>query len=121
MITLETSGPAHDLVVTAGNLVIIGDEDQIAQSIREALGFFSGEWFLNNTEGVPWFQEILVAHPNLDTIQAILINTVLSVPGVTQLNTFSFDFTPGNRTLSVTFQAKTTNGQTINLSQTVGV
>ncbi len=120
MITLKTD-VNNDLVVTNGNLVIIEDTDQIRQAIGEALRTFFGEWFLDNTIGVPWFQQILISHPNLDVIQAILIDTVLSVPGVAQLNSFTFNYVNGTRSLSVTFVALSSNGQTIKVNQTVGV
>lgn len=121
MITLATDNINHDLIVVDGQLVLYDGVDQIAQAIREAIAWFFGEWFLNNAGGVPWFQQILVANPNLDTIQAILINTVLSVPGVVIMNSFVFGFEPGQRALSVTMSVTTTNGQTVNLEQTVGI
>lgn len=121
MITLATGGPTNDLVVKNGQLVLATDQDQIAQAVREALGTFFGEWFLDTTIGVPWLQQILVSNPNLDTIQALLLNAVFNVPGVANINQFEFGFTPGNRNLSVTIAIVTTNGQTLNLEKTVGI
>lgn len=121
MITLATGGPTNDLLVQNGQLVIYSDADQIAQSINETLGTFYGEWFLNNQIGVPWFQQIFVDHPNLDIIQAILLNAVQSVPGVAQINSFEYDFAAASRALSVTMTIQTTNGQTLNLEQTVSI
>jgi hypothetical protein len=121
MITLQTDDITNDLVYLNGNLIIISETAQIRQAIKEALGTFFGEWFLDTTVGVPWFQQILVSHPNLDVIQALLINAILSVPGVAQLNSFEFGYNKGNRSLSVSFEAVSSNGQTINLNQTVGI
>ena len=121
MITIQTGGPTNDLIVQNGDLVLISEDAQTAQMVRETLATFLGEWFLDNTIGVAWFQDILVSNPNLDTIQMLLLVAITDVPGVQSLNNFQFGFVPETRALSVTVQIQTTNGQTLNLEQTVGI
>jgi hypothetical protein len=120
MIDLMSQGIKNDLVIQDGDLVLVDGADQIQQAIIENLQTFFGEWFLNTTIGVPYFQVIFVKVPNLDLIQLTLTNIILSTPGVAQLNSFSLDYTNSNRTLSITFEAKTTNGQIIKAQTQVG-
>jgi len=121
MIDLLIAGADNDLVVTTGDLTLVEASDQINQAIRQALGTFFGEWFLNNTVGVPYFQQIFVPSPNLDLVQANLLNAIQNVPGVVQIQSFAFDYGASNRSLDVSISVMTTNGQTIPVATTVGV
>jgi hypothetical protein len=87
-----------------------GSTNNILQSIIQRLSFFLGEWFLNNTEGVPWFQQILVKGPNQSAIDGILKNVILGTLGVTGLSSYSFTPNLTGRTLAVTFSVTTTSG-----------
>jgi hypothetical protein len=109
---LETSG---DWQLSNGDLVLTSDAQSIGtnpilQDILQKIKFFQGEWFLDNSLGVPWFQQILVKNPDLAKIEAIFIDLILSVPGVDAL--VSFEFTPNlpNRSFTLSFQAQTTMG-----------
>lgn len=121
MIDLKISDTTNDLILTDGDLTLIMDSDQIRQAVKQALQTFLGEWFLNTTQGIPYYQTVFTQNPNLDIVQATLTNAILSVPGIVQLTSFDFTFDNGLRKLNITFEAKSTNGQTINLETTVGV
>jgi hypothetical protein len=99
---LQFSG--NDLVLTSSTL------QDVQQSVLQRLRTFYGEWFLDNTVGLPYFQQILVKNPEQSKIDALFVNTILGTPGVVQLNKYSFvpDFT--NRTLRVSFSARCTTG-----------
>lgn len=104
-----------DLLVIADDLVLTSDIDangtnNILQDILTRLKFFLGEWILDNTLGLPWFQQILVKAPKLADIDAIFQNSILGTPGVTQLTTYSSKPDPAKRTLSVSFTCITTSG-----------
>lgn len=112
----KTSGTYKDLLLLDGDLVLTADADSrgannILQNILQRMSFFLGEWFLDNTQGLPWFQQILVKGPDQSKIDAIFQNAIMGTPGVTQL--LSYTFTPNTtaRTLNVTFVAMTTSGK----------
>lgn len=121
MSDLLIGGETNDLVVTMGDLSLCTGSSAIAQDVLQQLQVFLGEWFLNTSLGLPWLQQILVKQPNIDVIDGLIQNAILAVDGIDQLITYNYTFDSPSRTLSITFQATTYNGQTVNLSTTVGV
>ena len=114
-------GPTNDLVLTNGDLTLVTGSAAIAQNVLQQLQFFLGEWFLDNTQGVGWFQDILVKTPNLDVVNATIQNTILAVPGIIQLLAFTLQYTNSTRQLAIAFQAQCTNGETISITTAVGI
>lgn len=110
----------NDLVITNGDLSLVKGSDAIAQSVQQRLQMFYQEWFLDNTQGVPYFQNILVKQPNFDVVTATIQNCILATPGITELVGYSYQYTNSTRVLTIAFQAKCTNGQIISVSTTVG-
>jgi len=86
--------------------------DAVAQRIQIALRFFRGEWFRRIDFGVPYFDEgsILGAKPNLNTINAVIKNAILSVPGVVELTRFASEFDGATRKLAVRFSVTADDG-----------
>jgi hypothetical protein len=104
-----------DLLVVAGDAVLTSDANPagtnpIQQNILQRIAFCLGEWYLDNTQGLPWFQQMLVKNPRQAAFDAVIQNTILGTPGVTQL--LSYSATPNflNRTASISFRAMTTAG-----------
>lgn len=105
----------NDLLIVDGDLVIISSTQEILQHILQRLRFYLGEWFLDNTQGVPYYQQILVKNPDLGNIDAVLQNAITQTPGVDLLQTFSSNLENGTRQLFVSFSCLTTSG-TVNYS-----
>jgi|WetSurMetagenome_2_1015567.scaffolds.fasta_scaffold200359_1 hypothetical protein len=118
----------NDLLIVNGDLTLTLDSNPngtnpVLQNILQILRFYYGEWFLDNTKGIPWFQQILVKNPSLAKIESILINGILGVPGVTQLTEFTLTPNFAQRTLKISFKCITTKGVVIysgNLNQATG-
>lgn len=112
----RTSPTYKDLLVASGDLVMTSDVNEslgtnpVLQDILQTLSFMLGEWFLDNTKGIPWFQQILVKNPNEPAIDAIIQNAILSVPGVLQLTQYSFSVNALARVLTISFRVITTSG-----------
>jgi hypothetical protein len=116
LLNLNQSSPTYrDLVVQNNDLVIIDGLTAIQQDILQRLSFFLSEWFLDNTQGLPWFQQILVKNPVQGNVDTIFRNAILETPGVKQLTKYSFVPNFSARTCSVSFIAQTTQG-TVNYS-----
>lgn len=74
---------AHDLALSRGNdAVLVDGQKQIAQQIEITLLTFLGEWFLDTSFGVPYFESILVKAPNRAEIESIIRAKIRDVPGV---------------------------------------
>ena len=58
---LDQNSPTYrDVQIVNGDLQLVGAGPAILQHILQRLGIFLGEWFLDNTIGVPYFQQVLV-------------------------------------------------------------
>jgi hypothetical protein len=101
----KTAGNTWDLITVEGQLVTISGSDYIAQKAKQILLLVKGEWFLDTTIGIPYFQSILVKNPDIPLIESILVNalrndTVLISLGVTNAEIVSTTFDKLNRQIS---------------------
>ena len=101
----------NNLVHVAGRLQRVADGDAIVQSLRVRLQFMQGEWFLDESEGLSYFQEILVKNPNVAQIRRLIADRIVETPGVTTLDSLALDFDRTARTLAVTFKVSTDVGE----------
>lgn len=113
--THKTLPSYKDLRVVDDDLVLTSDADPngtnpVLQNILQRMRFFLAEWFLDNTQGLPYFQQILVKNPDQSKVDAIFTNLILGTPGVTQLASYSFIINKANRILEVDFKCQTTTG-----------
>ncbi len=118
-LTMDLS--TNDLLVTNGDLSLVSGVDAITQDLQQSLQVWAGEWFLDTTVGIPYRQQILVKNPNLDLVQADLVNAALSVPGITEVTSFTFNYDSTNRSITVQIEANTSSGQTITAQTQVSV
>jgi hypothetical protein len=120
----KASSTYNDFLVINNDLALTSDAqptsptNPVQQDILQRLRMFLGEWFLDNTKGVAWFQQILIKNPDTSKIDLILLNTILTTPGVTSVTAYSFTPNFAARTLQVTFSATSTSGP-INYNGTV--
>lgn len=112
--------PSDDLVVTGGDLVLVGELPAIVQDIRAALQSFRGDWFLDLDDGLPYFDTILVKSPQLDLVRAAFRDCLAAVPGVVSVLDLQLDFNPAARTLAVTWVVQASTG-VLDGAVTVGV
>ena len=120
LMDMDPASPTYnDLKIVNGDLSLADGDAAIRQRLLLSLQLFLGEWFLDTTKGVPYYQFILVKNPNLDLVEATIKNVILSCPGIVELTDFEFGYNNGLRTLSVNFDAKSTNGTIISVA--VGV
>jgi hypothetical protein len=106
-----TSSTYNDLLIQDGDLVITATQlESIQQHVLQRLRIYLGEWFLDNTIGLPFFQQILVKNPDKATIDGYIQDQILATPGVVQLNSYAATIDATARTLSISFSALTTSG-----------
>ena len=105
-----------DLLVQNGDLVLTADANpagtnNVLQNILQRLSFVQGEWFMDNTVGIPYYTQVLIKNPDLSKIEALFQSTIIKTPGVTQLLSYSQNFITGSRLLNVSFSCLTTAGK----------
>ena len=112
MIDLELDS-TNDLVIENYDLALLTEANQVAQNIQIKLQMFQGEWFLDITAGLPYYESILVKNPDGAEIDAIIKSEILAVEGVNELLEYSAEFDENNpRWLNVTFTVDTDFGVT---------
>ena len=113
MATTRTLGAqTHDISFPNGTIAIIFGIDAIVQAIKTRLLFFLGEWFLDNTAGVPWFDSVLKKGVDPKEIASLIKTEILQTEGVNSLLFFDLDFQALPRTLTVMFRVDTIEGET---------
>lgn len=94
-----------------GDLIIVRGVDAIMQHLRIRLQFFRGEWFLDTRLGIPYYEEVLRKAPDLNVVQSLFREAILTTPGVLSISEFALDYDGVARKLSLDFQALTTEGE----------
>jgi len=107
---LKLDVATNDVEVLNGDLVLLADDGAVRQRLKQRLLLFLGEWFLDASKGVPYYQYILVKNPNMDLVNSSLKAVVLQTPGILELTSFDYDYDSGGRGLTVTCQCKGANG-----------
>ena len=110
---LDTNG---DLEVIGGEVSLLDGPEAIAQHLRIRLKTFLGEWFLNETIGMPYFEEFLIKNPSKLVIDTRMRQAITTTPGIASLTTLNYEFEPITRNLKLTFTAKLTSGENITLT-----
>jgi hypothetical protein len=99
-----------DILITNNSPAIITGLQEIAQRVTQRLRTFYGEWFLDQTVGVKYFQEILKKNPNETLRDALLRDEISNTPGVTSIESFQFTVDSATRQGTLAFRAKTIEG-----------
>jgi len=79
------------------------DSEYFAQILKLRLYIIKGEWYLNNSIGLPYFDEILIKNPNLSRIEDLMKREIIAVTGEQSIKTFNLEYNNITRELTVTF------------------
>ena len=108
MIDLKlTSG---DITVENGDLALIAGVDEVAQHVELNLSLFKGEWYLNETAGIPYFEYILIKKPYRPLIEQLIRNAIRATKGIKDIISLTLDYTKSTRELTVNFKAYSDEG-----------
>jgi hypothetical protein len=103
------------------DLVLIPDErmrvdarpitgaERISQALGIRLRCWMGEWFLDQTHGVPYVDSVL-GKQNPTVVTAVFRSQILSVEGVQRINNLELSIDPQTRALTVVTQASSKEG-----------
>lgn len=78
----------------------------VAQRLKITLYTFLGEWFLDTTIGVPYFQQIFGKIRTKATIDLIFQRIISNDPDVIEILSFDSSLTSESRGYSMTFQVR---------------
>lgn len=101
------------LAVINGDFAVVGGQtnaqniEAVRQGIQTRLRLYLGEDWLNETDGTPWFQVVLVKNPNPTTINQALTAQIAATPGVTSVTQVDFAFDRPNRRATISYTVTT--------------
>lgn len=117
MVDLQINELTKNMVITNRDLTLTPTlSEYVAQKLKLHLSIFKGEWFLNNTLGIPYFQEIFVKNPNLSRIEDVFKREIISIMGVESIQSFFLTYDNSTRELTVTFTAVLTNSELLTVT-----
>ena len=93
----------HDLYLDADGQIAIA-QTPLDQRTDCRLRTFRGEFWLDQSIGIPYFQEILKKNPDLQAVRAAFASEIQKVAGVKTLNSLSLEIDREQRKLSVIFR-----------------
>ena len=91
------------------------DTEFFSQKIENRLKTFFGELFTNQLIGIDYFRDVLKKQSDLQFINGIFKNEILSINGIDKIISFSSSYEGASREYSVIFEvsASTTSGTQI--------
>lgn len=113
----------HDLVFVNGQATVTQTQSEIVtQRLKIILYTFLGEWFLDTSIGVPYFQQVFGKVRSKSAIDVIFQNIISNDEGVVEIREFSSDLSTGDRGYTMTFKVRC-NDDTItdDITITVGL
>lgn len=78
----------------------INTPEAVAQAVKTRLALFTGEWFLDVTEGTAWRTEVLGKYTQ-GAYDIILKERIVDTPGVQSLDAYTSSLDRNTRKLSV--------------------
>lgn len=85
--------------------------EAVGQAVMTRLRLFTGEWFLDVTDGTPYQIDALGKHTRT-RVDPMIRDRILNTQGVTEIVEYESDFEPENRIYSIRARINTVYGQT---------
>lgn len=101
----------NDIVIKNFTFDITSSEEElIKQKIELRLKRFLGEWFLDVTKGLPFFESILKKNPDLNLINSLIKNEITQEATLTS---FKSSVNTVTRKIEIDFEATTQLGDQV--------
>ena len=113
----------NDLKILSGEFETVENSVAVAQLIQSRLKTFAREWFLNNTIGIDYFNQVLVDNYNIPKIESIFKTEILETTNVNEMLDFNISIDRQSRVLKISFKCNTSFGVIIEdiINITIGV
>lgn len=101
----------HDLVFVNGQATVTYTQSEIvSQRLKITLSTFLGEWFLDTTIGVPYFQQIFGKGRSKSAVDVIFQRIIAADPGVIEIREFSSVIDNQGRGYEMVFTVRVADG-----------
>jgi hypothetical protein len=106
-------GPDGDLAVENGIVPLVTGTDAIRQNLLIRLRTVKGEWYQDLRVGVPLYERVLGKVSTPIAIAALFQRIARETPGIASISQFLVDYDPQGRSLSLSGEAETLDGEII--------
>lgn len=106
-IKLDESGDVS-LVAGESGVTSIGAED-LSQRLQIRLNTFQGEWFMDSTLGVDWWNRVMGKNRSKMAVDALIQEAILKEPDALQILEYSSTISTDRR-FSCSFKVRTEDG-----------
>ena len=97
----------HDLVYVNGESKVTQTQAEVVtQRLKITLYTFLGEWFLDRSIGVPYFQQIFGKGRTKSAVDVIFQRFISNDPGVIEIREFQSSLEPQGRGYTMTFSVR---------------
>lgn len=86
----------------------IGAED-LSQRLRIRLNTFQGEWFMDNTLGIDWWNRVMGKNRSKMAVDALIQDAILKEPDALQIVSYTSSIS-ADRKFSCSFRVRTEDG-----------
>ncbi len=113
-LSVDSSNPnVGDIYLEYGTVRLTSNLlEEVSQLLFTRFRMFLGEWFLDPSAGVPWFQVIIGQKTPIGIVSQVLQNVIKTCPGVASLDKFNTGVI-SNRTIRPVFSCTLTDGTTL--------
>jgi hypothetical protein len=111
MIDIALDPITNDLIFQDFDFALFDNTKQIMQNLAIRLRFVLGEWYLDITQGIPYYEEFFIKSPNQIQIESVLKQEIVQTRGIVELTKFEADFDKRRRIFSVRFGARSISGE----------
>jgi len=91
----------YDMSLEGADIAFTNDDNEVVQRLESRLQFILGEWFLDNTAGLPYPQLIFEAGTSIDDVYSLFQQVITDTEGVEKID--SLVITPNERSILVEF------------------
>ena len=107
----------NDISIKGGKIALANGNAETVQRVKMRLQWLVGEWFLDTTKGLPWFQEIL-GDKNTNNAVMLIRDQITSTSGVDRVSTINVRFDAQKRELAI-YAVAVIGGQSTVINQGV--
>lgn len=101
-----------DLDVSSGTPHLTTGAEAAQQEVRIRLGFFLGEWFLDEAVGIPYRQQILIKNPSFPAVRELFRLAILDAPDIASVRSVNIVYAR-DRTARIHYRAVLLDGSEV--------
>jgi len=110
----------NDIDLVNNNFVLISGVNALRDRLATNLRTFQGEWYLDTTLGIPFFEQVFKKAVNVGALYTIFSGAIRRTAGVSAINSLQFDQDNATRNLDITFSVTADDGTILEDTITLG-